>query len=262
MRSSRPRPPADDLPLPSRRQHRLYRMLLAIEVALLIAFAFQRLSWFVGPGYTLLALVMGFLENSGTTPRLRRSTRLYRTLGVSTLVAMWIWLLTPVKLLISGLPLVVLLALYVGWSVMRLVERLAQERQVTGDVLTGAAAGYLLLGLASALLVTTLETIQPGSFSSLLSEAETARIQEGFVQEAAVIRSTAVFTRLNYFAFVCLSTVGFGDITPSTPPAQMLSVAISVIGPLYLAVVMGVLIGRYAQPPEPSEPQGPDQIDV
>ena len=39
--------------------------------------------------------------------------------------------------------------------------------------------------------------------------------------------------------------MGFGDITPTLPLARMLSVVTSVAGPLYLATVMGVLIGRY-----------------
>ena len=52
------------------------------------------------------------------------------------------------------------------------------------------------------------------------------------------------FVRLNYFAFVSLTTVGFGDIAPLTPQAQMASVSVSVIGTLYLAVVMGLLISR------------------
>jgi hypothetical protein len=51
--------------------------------------------------------------------------------------------------------------------------------------------------------------------------------------------------RLNYFAFVCLTTVGFGDIVPVTRQAQMFSVAVSLIGTTYLALVMGVLISRY-----------------
>lgn len=52
------------LPIPSRRQHRL---LLASEVALMGAFAFERLNWFIGPGYTLLVVAMGFLENARLT---------------------------------------------------------------------------------------------------------------------------------------------------------------------------------------------------
>jgi hypothetical protein len=39
--------------------------------------------------------------------------------------------------------------------------------------------------------------------------------------------------------------VGFGDIVPLTSQAQMFSVAVSLMGTTYLALVMGVLISRY-----------------
>jgi hypothetical protein len=39
--------------------------------------------------------------------------------------------------------------------------------------------------------------------------------------------------------------VGFGDIQPVLPVSRMLAMVTGIIGPLYLAVVMGVLIGRY-----------------
>ena len=49
-----------------------------------------------------------------------------------------------------------------------------------------------------------------------------------------------------YFSYAAFTTVGFGDINPALPLARMLSVVTSIAGPLYLAVVMGVLIGRFA----------------
>ncbi|MAV13163.1 MAG: potassium channel protein, partial [Cyanobium sp. MED843] len=36
------------------------------------------------------------------------------------------------------------------------------------------------------------------------------------------------------------------DINPTLPLSRMVSVATSIAGPLYLAAVMGVLIGRFA----------------
>ena len=85
------------------------------------------------------------------------------------------------------------------------------------------------------------ETIQPGSFQPL--ELTKAALAFG---DLSVIESSAAFAEINYFAFVCLTTVGFGDINPALPLARMLSVVTSIAGPLYLAVVMGVLIGRFA----------------
>ena len=50
---------------------------------------------------------------------------------------------------------------------------------------------------------------------------------------------------LNYFAFVTLTTTGYGDIHPVTPQTQMLCVMVAISGTVYLAMVMGVLISRY-----------------
>ena len=40
--------------------------------------------------------------------------------------------------------------------------------------------------------------------------------------------------------------MGFGVINPMLPLSRMVSVVTSIAGPLYLAAVMGVLIGRFA----------------
>ena len=61
-----------------------------------------------------------------------------------------------------------------------------------------------------------------------------------------MLTAAQAFSALHYYLFVCLTTVGFGDISPMLPLARMLSVATSIAGSLYLAAVMGVLIGRFA----------------
>ena len=66
------------------------------------------------------------------------------------------------------------------------------------------------------------------------------------IGDFSVLASARLFSAINYYAFVCLTTVGFGDISPMPPLSRMVSVATSVAGPLYLAAVMGVLIGRFA----------------
>ena len=85
--------------------------------------------------------------------------------------------------------------------------------------------------------MSALETIQPGSFQPL---------EMANVGDSSVLASARLFSAINYYAFVCLTTVGFGDISPMRPLSRMVSVATSVAGPLYLAAVMGVLISRFA----------------
>ena len=68
-----------------------------------------------------------------------------------------------------------------------------------------------------------------------------------------------MFARINYYAFVCLTTVGFGDITPNLPLSRIISVCTAIAGPLYLAVVMGVLISRYTGDVEEEDATTADQ---
>ncbi len=200
-----------------------------------------------GIGYSLATMLLmveleGSIRHDGkSNPR----DLPYRLLGLLTLVAQWFWYFTPLSHRESGWPLLVLTTLFVGWSVMRLVGFLAEERQVNGSVLMGAISGYLLLGLTAGLLFTALETIQPGSYANLY-QAPSSLFATGPISQANPHLQSIHFARLNYFAFVCLSTVGFGDVLPTTPFSQMSAVAFSVIGPIYMAIVMGLLIGRYA----------------
>ena len=157
---------------------------------------------------------------------------------------MWVWLLTPVELIYSGVPLALSWSALVSWSIIRLVKRLASEPVVNESLLIGATAGYLHIRITAGLVMSALETIQPGSFKPLVVES---------INGSNVLAAAEVFSSINYFSFVCLTTVGFGDINPILPLARMVSIGTSVAGPLYLAAVMGVLIGRFAAKPVFSE---------
>jgi voltage-gated potassium channel len=193
-------------------------------------------SYLVALGYPLLAWVL--IRGLGWPAEGLRSAacwqRLFPWVGAAA-IAVWLhWLITPMELRSSGIPVVLLWALFSAWSAGRLIQQLAQERVVNASVLRGAVAGYLMLGLTAGLLVSALETIEPSSFGNVRLET---------LQAGTPVWSLS-FVRLNYYAFVTLTTLGFGDVSPRTPPAQMLSVAIAVSGVFYVAAVMGVLISR------------------
>ena len=212
------------------------RLLLLFTLLVLVGFAFPRLIWTTHLGYSLIALLLTqVMVRDSQAPQW--SDRLYRGLGLFAVLTMWLWLLTPLELIYSGVPLTLSWSLLVGWSVIRLVKRFAEEPKVTESLLMGATAGYLNIGLTAGLVMNALETIQPGSFEPLT----VARAADDSVLAAA-----HAFSAINYHAFVCLTTVGFGDINPMLPLSRMVSVITSITGPLYLAAVMGVLIGRFA----------------
>ena len=84
------------------------------------------------------------------------------------------------------MPLALGWSVLVGWSVIRLVTRFASTRRVTEALLMGATAGYLHIGLAAGLVMSALETIQPGSFQPL---------EMANVGDSSVLASARLFLR-------------------------------------------------------------------
>jgi voltage-gated potassium channel len=215
-----------------RRRHRGYRQLLLVCTALLAGFALPaEVGRITGLLYNLLPpiLLRTLGHPFGSVPFGPLARRCYRVLGVATLASNLLWSLLPLHLQGAGLSLLVLWSGFSGWSTLRLVRGLGQERRVNDDVLMGALAGYLLMGLSAALTFSALERLTPGSFSSSHSAAG----------------QPLDFLRLTTFAFVSLTTTGYGDVVPVSAPAQVASVVVSIAGTCYLAVVMALLISRY-----------------
>ncbi len=115
-------------------------------------------------------------------------------------------------------------AMFFTFLVVLILNYLCKEKKITADVIAGAICGYLLIGLMWASFFAILETLQPGSFQvpDYLST------------------DSSLFT---YYSYVTLTTLGFGDIVPMTNQARSLSVLESVVGPIYLAVVVARLVG-------------------
>ena len=198
-------------------------------------------------GYLALPLVLisslGMPIDEGRWPTLRRHG--FRLLGFVTWVASLVWYLTPLSQKGTGVPLLVLWSVLVMWSCERLIRNLAKERQINREVLLGALAGYLLLGLGAGLLFSALETVVPGSFISTRTSPGPVLRPYGTGLNPANPVWALDFVELNYFAFVTLTTTGYGDIHPVTAQSQMLCVMVAIAGTIYLAMVMGLLISRY-----------------
>ena len=118
---------------------------------------------------------------------------------------------------------------FVLWVVI--VEVLG-ARRINPDVLMGGIAIYLLVGYLFAMFYVLVERWLPGSFTHINSDA--------FLAE-----------QMQYFSFVTLSSVGYGDISPVSYLARRLAVMEAVFGQIYLAVFVGRLVGYSF--PEPDD---------
>jgi len=224
------------------------KLLLLLTLMLVIGLAFPSLIRYKFLLYSLIALLLTQVMVSDSDSN-RWANFTYRLLGGVAVMAMWLWLLTPLELIYSGVPLALSWGLLVIWSIRRLIMRISREPVVNEAMLMGAIAGYLHLGLTAGLIMGAVETIQPGSFTPL--ELPVNALNNDAVSVLSVGDS---FAEISYFAFVCLTTVGFGDINPMLPLSRMISLVTSIVGPLYLAVVMGILIGRFVSTNQPDQP--------
>ncbi len=96
----------------------------------------------------------------------------------------------------------------------------------------GAVCVYLLVGMTFGSLYDLIETIHPGSFQINVETAVPAEIR---------------WRTLIFYSFMTLTTIGLGDVTPTTVQAQSLTSIEGVIGVLYLAVLIARIVGIYAR---------------
>jgi len=96
-----------------------------------------------------------------------------------------------------------------------------------GDIeaLLGGIFGYLLLSMVWAVLFVWIERWKPGSF---------------VIAEQSDLSSTMI-----YYSLVTLTTLGYGDVLPRTPIAELVSGLEAVVGVLYVAVMIGSIVGTY-----------------
>jgi voltage-gated potassium channel len=114
-------------------------------------------------------------------------------------------------------------AVYTTWLLMRAV---VGSRRVTGDVLAGALASYVMAGLAFGVAYGVIEQLAPDAF-----------------QTAAA--TPASFPDLVYFSFVTLLTIGFGDVAPVAPLARAVVLFEGLFGVVFTTIVMASLVAGY-----------------
>jgi len=110
--------------------------------------------------------------------------------------------------------------------VVKLIIQVAKSKKADAGVIFESINGYLMLGLMFTTWIAIAMLYSSEAFS--------------FQTDAPTPRDYV------YYTFVTMTTLGYGEITPVEPFAKSLAILISTSGQIYVAVIIAMLVGKYA----------------
>lgn len=214
------------------RQHYYKHLMLAL--VLFMVLTPERGGWI--PGRIIeLVIIVGLLSTGCLAVSERRANVVF-----SVVMSVLLVILGAVRLFPHGLRSIELAWLFVGMTFFAHVTLvLAQDiftsrEHVDSGRLYGAVSVYLLVGVFFANAHLALDTIAPGSY-----QCNSPQCQGDY--------RPPVFM---YFSFITLSSVGYGDILPTTRLAGILSYLEAIFGQMYLAILVSRLVGMHLSAPK------------
>jgi voltage-gated potassium channel len=122
--------------------------------------------------------------------------------------------------------LLLLLSFFI-FTAVKTAKQVLFTGEIDGNKILGAVCLYLLLGLIWAVTYTLLQLEFPNSFQVMHGNSQWFTLFPDFI----------------YFSFVTITTLGFGDISPTLPVARFLVYLEAIIGQFYLAILVASLVG-------------------
>ena len=121
--------------------------------------------------------------------------------------------------------------LLLGFGFAVILRSIFEQKVIRFDDVLGAVCGYLLVGIAWANLYILTSLLVPDSFQ--MNTNLVASITDPHARRFV----------FNYFSFVTLTTIGYGDILPTSPLAASLAWIEAMFGQFYMAVLVAQLVG-------------------
>ncbi len=145
----------------------------------------------------------------------------------ATLFLYWLDMLEIVSF--SRIASRIIMAIYIGMLIYSFSHYVLTARKVTSRLISAALCLYLLTGTLWGIIYDMLETLIPGSYRGELLTNSTSIPEQ--------------FQHFQYFSFVTLTTLGYGDILPQTEGAAALCQTEAIIGQFFMAVLVARLVG-------------------
>lgn len=150
--------------------------------------------------------------------------RILLILGGLSIGFVWLDIITPnINIRLTQFIFITLILVFITGA---LITYVASSKVVNADILLSAINGYLLIGIVGALMLTVIVQNNPQALNIELTQGK------GIDQ-------------LIYFSFVTLTTLGYGDVLPVSNGAKAVVMLLALSGPLYLAILIALLVGKF-----------------
>ena len=120
----------------------------------------------------------------------------------------------------------VLFFLFIFWEILQF---LISPGYINSDIISASACGYFLIIEISCFLMQAFFYYHPNSFKGV-----------------DVSSSAAIFIDFVYFSSISLTSIGFGDITPTMYYTKLITSFFGLAGQFYSVVLVGILISKFS----------------
>jgi len=163
-----------------------------------------------------------------------------RTMLIAWTIALPTCLLHGLALLFENSAIVIanhiISSLFLLFTVGVILKYLFIASHVTFDMICASLCVYLLLSVVWAIAYSLIEILQPGSFHFALGDASANRVMR-FEGERAFLAI--------YYSLVTITTLGYGDILPTSSLARTTAATKALTGQLFLVVLVARLVGLH-----------------
>ncbi len=208
-----------------------YKLLFISLLALWVVAPLAR-SFAMDQGFELVVLTLLILAGGYAISDEARRFRVIVVLGVLVAALVWIDYLPFIDVYPKLPSRIVGVAFFLFVAYEILTDILSKQSRVDMSLIYGALSVYLLIGVAFAWLYEAVFLVDSDAFKGVLPG-------EGDL------------VSFDYFSFVTLTTLGYGDISPATQVTGSLATLEALIGQVYLTVLVARLVGmQISQSPD------------
>lgn len=115
--------------------------------------------------------------------------------------------------------------LFISVIIFIIITQIVKSKDVSVNMILGVITIYILFGLLAGDCNQLISYFDPDAFTGNFDPAD--------------------ISDLRYYSYVTMTTLGYGDIAPVSQMARASAVFFSLIGQIYLAVVIALIVGKY-----------------